>query len=271
MYYNLGIIGFPLHHTLSPALHTYFLSKSRINGGYNCFEVEEENISKIIHLFKSYNFRGFNITVPYKKKIFKFLDTVEEEAEIIDAVNTVVISQNGKLNGYNTDIYGFTKTLLLNNINLSGKSVTVLGSGGSTKTVLAALKKYNYKSLSIIARTPSKAEEICDRMSLRDCNISDISILNIANECDIMINTTSLGLNGDPFLNLNNIVCNEAAVDLQYNLGSTPFLKEFSTSSVKKVDGITMLIYQGLKAFELWTNSKIEININKITKRLGVI
>jgi shikimate dehydrogenase len=268
MYYNLGIIGFPLKHTLSPKLHNYFFYKTSLNGGYNAFEVEKYNIESLIKFFKKYHFRGFNITVPYKKEIFKYLDFVDDKAIEIDAVNTVLI-KNNLLYGYNTDAYGFHQTLNINNIDLSNKDIFILGSGDTTKTILSVIKQFNYKSITLFARDISKAEKIMDKFNLINCKLSHISFLNKSSDCDIIINTTSLGLKGEDFINLSNISCRQAAIDLQYNSNMTSFLKEFINSKINKIDGLPMLIYQGYKAFKIWTDSDFIFSIDEINKKIG--
>lgn len=270
LYTNLGLIGTPLSHSLSPTLHTYFLSSSGINGGYSCFDIKESEIIETIELFKKFNFKGFNITVPHKFNIFPYLDDVTHEAKTIGAVNTVLIDTHGKLKGYNTDIDGVIQTFAQHHIGLDGQSIFILGSGESTKTVVSAVKKVGNAQLTVLARNPFKAEEMCHKLEVFDCNIKEISALNNPNDCDIIINTTSLGLKGEPFLNLDHLNCGLAAIDLQYNPKGTSFLKAINQADIAKIDGMTMLIYQGLKAFELWTNTTLNIDRNEIMKRLGV-
>ncbi len=270
MYVNLGIIGNPLNHSLSPRLHSYFLSKANLNGGYVCFEIEEDEILSIFDILKKYNFTGLNVTVPYKEKVLKYLDVVTGDANEIGSVNTIKIEKSGKLLGFNTDSFGFNEMMIRNGVNPENQTVMVLGSGGSALTVLHTLKNYNYKKIILLARNLKKAEEILNKLQINNIEIFNFEFLNKRRECDIIINTISLGLKGENFLDMSKVYCNNAAIDLQYKPYTTPFLMEFKNTRIKKINGLEMLILQGYKAFQIWTDANIQVQTDKIFKFLGV-
>ncbi len=269
MYLNLGIIGHPLEHTLSPRLHSYFMNETYINGGYVCFDTDENEIGELFKCLKRYNFKGINVTVPYKEKIFDFVDNVSKEAQEIGAINTIKFSEDGQTTGYNTDTYGFDEMMKLNEVNPDNRNIIVMGSGGSALTVLYTLKKYNYKKIFLLARNIEKAEKIVNKLNLSKIEIFNYNFLNKSQECDIIINTISLGLKGERFFKMSNVYCNDAIIDLQYKPNVTPFIEEYKNTSVKKINGIGMLILQGYKAFQIWTDKNIHLNFNKIVKLLG--
>jgi shikimate dehydrogenase len=243
---------------------------TNINGGYVCFDVFENDIRELLEFLKKYNFRGINVTVPYKEKIIKFLDELSDEAKLIGAVNTILFKSNGTIAGFNTDSYGFDKMMARNNVNPNGKKIMVLGSGGSTLTVLYTLKKYDYKNINLIARNTRKAEQLVYKLDLKNINIFDLEILNKNQEYDIIINTISLGLKGERFLNMSKVYCNNSIIDLQYKPKVTSFIKEFEYTKIKKINGLEMLIFQGYKAFQIWTDKKIQLNVNDVCKFIGV-
>lgn len=255
MYINAGLIGFPLSHSLSPTLHSYFFHLSGVNGGYCCFQTPTvSRICQTIEMFKRYKFVGFNITVPYKTDIMSHCHEIDDGAVCAGAVNTVKISGE-KISGYNTDIYGFSKLLETSGLTVVGKNVLLLGAGGAAKAVTAYMKENRPSHLTILNRTRGNAEQLAES---RDFDVSiedDFKSVN-GRDYDLVINSTSVGLGGETFpdLALNRA---SAAVDLQYGASETPFLKSMKMVE-KKIDGFAMLVYQAAKAFEIWTG--IEIN-----------
>ena len=271
MYINLGIIGTPLEHSLSPRLHNYFFYCSNLNGGYTCFDVKKESsIIDILEIFKRYNFIGFNVTVPYKELLFDNVDVVDSVANGTKSINTVCIKE-GKLSGYNTDVYGFESMLQHNNICPDAKDILLIGAGGSAKSVLHCLSKYHFRSLTIVNKTLSRAKLLLMSLQLDIFNnilIKDMAFLNMKNSFDIVINATSLGLGGENFIDLKNISCTYAAIDLQYKRDLTPFLQQFRGRCYILLNGIEMLVYQGLTAFNIWTGQDLEIDVKIISDKL---
>lgn len=252
MYINLGLIGHPLSHTFSPVIHNYFIYKTGICGGYTCYNVSQENLPDLVEYFKKYDFKGINVTVPYKTEIMKYCDKLEFSSEEAGAVNTLLFD-NGKITGYNTDIFGFKKMLESSNITTKGKRVLLLGAGGASRAVIPFVRESKPDRFVICNRTKSKAEEI----SIQYGNGAEIcSFDEIVNEeYDIVINSTSIGLKGEPFLDLK-IKCKEAAVDMIYRPYETSFLSCFS--GVKKVNGLSMLVWQAAGSFKIWTGVNVE-------------
>lgn len=255
MYLNLGLIGNPLHHTLSPLIHNYFLYHTGICGGYTCYDIKDGNLKEIVEFFKKYEFRGVNVTVPYKTEIMKFCDKIDKSGEEIGAVNTLLFD-NGEITGYNTDIFGFKKMLEISGIDSSNKSVLLLGAGGASRSVIPYLREHKPSKLAIANRTVEKAENLLKLYGGvgEAVSLSDIK----GSEFDIVINSTSIGVKGEDFIDLS-IKCNYSAVDMIYRPYETPFLSQFN--DVKKVNGLLMLIWQALGSFEIWTGKTLEPDI----------
>ncbi|MGA1862654.1 shikimate dehydrogenase [Deferribacter thermophilus] len=262
--YNFCLIGNPVVHSLSPKIHNYFIFKTKLNAGYVAFQVNEGYFTEFISFLKE-NVNGFNVTLPYKEKIFNYLDDLDKDAKEIKAVNCVLI-RNGKMIGYNTDYYGIMKTFEDYNVDIAGKDIVVLGCGGAAKPLLKFLKNGRYRSLKIFNRTVEKAEKVIDDFCLNNVEVNSLLDLQNLRVCDIMINTTSIGLETGEFVDLN-VNVKEFAFDMQYNLKElTPFLKK--VKGCKKSDGLNMLIYQAKKSFDIWTNTCYNFDINDIKKHL---
>lgn len=265
MYHNTGLIGHPLNHSISPLIHNYFYHKSRINGGYCCFDIHKNEIEQIIHIMKKFHFKGFNITLPYKTDIIDFLDEIDLQASKINAVNTVKI-KDGKLIGYNTDLVGIEKTFEDFNIKIYKKKILILGSGGAAKPLFYFLKDKDV-DVDIVNRTVKNTETVLEQLSISSFKSFDLLFLQKNNYYDIIINTTSVGVDKKGFFDMSNIDCGEFVFDFQYSVGGdTPFLDIYKEKVPRYTDGLLMLIYQGLKAFELFNDTELAININELKK-----
>jgi len=270
MYCNIGLIGHPVEHSLSPTLHTDFLYNSGVNGGYCCFDVPSaDKLGETFEILKKFNFSGVNVTVPYKADVIPHMDELSEEAESVGAVNTINFN-NGVTKGFNTDIYGFLKTLELARVDLTDKKILMLGCGGAATAVLYALNNADYRTLDIVNRNQEKCKNSLSLQKISNYTLYDYNYMKQKNKYDVIINTTSIGLKGEPFVDMSNIECCEAAVDLQYSKTETSFLKCFNSDLCRKVDGFTMLVYQAAKAFEIWTGKIINPDEGALRVKGGV-
>jgi shikimate dehydrogenase len=249
-----GIFGYPVEHTLSPAMHNAAFKALGLDYCYVPFQVHPEHLRDAINAIRALNLCGVNVTVPHKEKILPLLDEIHEEASFIGAVNTIV-NRQGKLTGYNTDGKGFIKVLAESRISLADKNILIIGAGGASRAISYYLCQES-KTVQIYNRTRKRAHKLvkdlgrlCNNVSLRE-NISHI------NDFHMIINATPVGLkNEDPspfdtsLLKKNQIIC-----DLIYK--RTRLLKEASRKGCKVIDGSGMLLWQGMLAFELWTGKK---------------
>lgn len=230
------VTGRSLPHTMSPDIYI----RLGLNYGVKEFATEEEFIAWV----QEGDYDGFNVTIPYKQTIIPCIDVISPEAEEIGAVNTVV-KKDGKLYGYNTDCYGLARSLIERGIELKDKNVAILGTGGTSKCAYYVCKKAGAKSINVCSRKGgySYADLYAD------------------NTADVIINTTPVGM----FPNINDQVVElkklsnvKAVYDVVYNPLTTSLIEEAKSLGLKCGNGLNMLIWQGIKAYELYTDSIVE-------------
>ena len=259
------VIGNPIGHSLSPAIHNYWIKKyGLIDCTYQKKKVEEKDLENIIKEIKNDEITGINVTVPFKKKIIPFLDELSPDSKKLQSVNTIK-KVNDKICGYNTDWMGFLDTIekIYSDKNgiesvLKNKKIFVLGAGGATSAILYSLLKYN-REIFITNRTKEKANQ----MKTQYPQIKVLDWGEKPKNCDLVINTTTVGLNADEKINLNfNDYKNKEILfyDLIYNPKETNFLREARLRGNKTMNGQMMLINQAKHSFNLWTEIDPEID-----------
>ena len=250
------VIGNPISHSLSPKLHNFWLKQNNIDATYDKIKLEEDGIKEFIQDIKKKKIAGCNVTVPFKKKVIPFLDTLSFEAEKTQSVNTIVF-EKGNLIGHNTDIVGFDKAIKALNFNLKNKRILILGAGGVVPSIIFALKEMDVLEITISNRTKQKAENL--KTLFKDLNVLEWGNLS---EFDVVINATSLGLNNEKInLNFSNSGKNKLFYDVIYNPTETNFLKVGKDLGNKTENGGAMFIYQASEAFKLWHGIEPEVNI----------
>ena len=253
------VIGNPIGHSLSPKLHNFWLKQNNIDATYDKIKLEEDGIKEFIQDIKKQKIAGCNVTVPFKKKVIPFLDTLSFEAEKTQSVNTIVF-EKGNLIGHNTDIVGFDKAIKALNFNMKDKKILILGAGGVVPSLIVALKKMDVLEITISNRTKKKAENL--KILFKNLNVLEWGNLS---EFDVVINATSLGLNNEKInLNFSGIGKKKLFYDVIYNPAETIFLKEAKVLGNKTENGETMFIYQALEAFKLWHGIEPEVNFETL-------
>ncbi len=251
-----GLFGYPVEHSLSPTMHNAAFEYLNLDYCYVTFLVHPDMLKNAIAAIKALNLRGVNVTVPHKENAIQFLDEVSEEASFIGAVNTIR-NDEGKLTGYNTDGRGFIKSLSEAGTDIKDKRILIIGAGGASR----AIGYYLCKEASIVHLydiDDKKADLLKQHLNELKGNVSLADIKSIKNKdffsgVDIIINATPLGLRADDpmpidrsLIDKNHIVC-----DLIYK--ETQLLREAALIGCKTVDGLGMLLWQGVFAFEIWT------------------
>ena len=250
------VIGNPIEHSLSPNLHNYWIKKNSINAIYEKQKLNENELKSLILKKKKKKLHGINVTVPFKKKIIPFLDTLSLEAEKTQSVNTIYL-ENNKIIGHNTDINGFELSIKKLKYNIFDKRVLILGAGGVVPSIIFALNKMKVSEIKISNRTKNKAEKLKDIFkNLKVFDWGDIP------KFDMIINATSVGLNKDDKINLNfsKVGHNKFFYDVIYNPSETNFLKIGKKLGNKTENGKLMFIYQAFAAFKIWHEVKPKIN-----------
>jgi shikimate dehydrogenase len=254
------IFGNPVTHSKSPIMHNTFFKDNKINAVYLAFKIDD--IKTGIKIVKELGIKGVSITIPFKEKVIKFLDNIDPEAKKIGAVNTVV-NENGTLKGYNTDWSGGIAPL--KRCGIKNKKVGIIGAGGAARAIAYGIKKQG-GNLTIINRSIKNGKNLA---SMYDSNF--LSINEIKNNFDIIINTTPIGMIPDiektPFekKHLNN---NMIVMDIVYNPVETQLIKDAKKIGCRTIDGLSMFINQGMQQFKLWTGIQpsIELIKNSIIK-----
>lgn len=276
-----AVIGHPLAHTLSPAMHSAALARTKIDGVYIPFEIPPKRFKTILQDIRILPFSGFNVTVPYKEKIIPFLDTVSEEARCVGAVNTVRCGK--KMTGFNTDVYGFL-TALKNDLSFEprGKRVLIVGAGGAARACVYGLAKQKARAICIADQDMKKAralkrhfETFFKDVELSVCRAEPENYTVLLGEVDLLVNATPVGLKKtDPSpVPARCFSPKKVAVyDLVYNPACTRLITIARAKRCKAANGSGMLLYQGARAFEIWTRAKAPVAVMKkaLCKNLGV-
>ena len=247
-----GLFGYPVEHTLSPAMHNAAFSHLGMDYCYLPFLVHPDSLGKAVDSVRALNLAGVNVTVPHKEKVIPLLDEVSEEASFIGAVNTIV-PREGVLTGYNTDGRGFMRSLGENGIAVSGRKVLVVGAGGASRAIGYYLSE-TAQHLAIYDVDTAKLSRLVSDLSQIRKNVAAIGVLKGLGEFDVIVNATPLGLKkGDPSpVDTSALSSGQTVCDLIYKM--TPLLESAAAKGCRTMDGLGMLLWQGILAFELWTS-----------------
>jgi len=255
----LGVMGDPIAHSKSPAMHNAALQAAGVHGMYMPLHVQPDQLEAAIRGIVALGYRGVNVTIPHKEQVMQYLDVIDDSARLIGAVNTIV-NENGKLTGYNTDGIGYVRSLKEEAVpQLEGKRIAVLGAGGAARGVIYALALEKPEQISILNRTADRALTLAT--DLRSHGLGDISgngmqdAQAVLATADIVINTTAAGMHphvDDVPVDPAWIREGAAVSDLIYNPLETRLLRESRLRGCTVHGGLGMFVYQGAVAFEHW-------------------
>jgi shikimate dehydrogenase len=250
-----GVVGHPVKHSRSPIIHGYWLEQFGINGRYDRYDVKPEDFSHFVKTLSEQGLQGVNVTIPHKEAAFLALDEATERARRLKAANTLWF-ENGKLWGDNTDSIGFLANLDQGHPgwDINAKSALILGAGGAARAIIAGLQERNIEKITIVNRTRERAEELA-LMSGGQVAIAEWSKLSFQLEgADLVVNTTSLGMSGQPDLDLSldPLGKNALVTDIVYVPLETNLLKQARLRGNPVVDGLGMLLHQAVPGFEHW-------------------
>ncbi|MBQ2053354.1 MAG: AAA family ATPase [Eubacterium sp.] len=262
----LGVIGDPIEHTLSPVIHNTLCELTGVNAAYLPIHVEnaetdgESNIASAVKGLYASGVKGLNVTVPYKQEVMKSLVEVDSLAAEIGAVNTLVPSKTGKgYKGYNTDMPGLRRALESKGVILEGKKAVIIGAGGAARAVCVMLEKAGVEKIYLLNRTKEKAEKIASEIScITPLGLSEYKDIPV--DKYIFFQCTSFGLKDTDGLVIDDddfYKMAEYGYDLIYNPAVTPFIAKLDSLGVRSDNGLSMLLYQGIIAFEYWFDTKI--------------
>ncbi len=249
------VIGWPIKHSRSPMIHGFWLRQHAIEGAYVKCAVEPDTLADFLGNLERDGFSGCNVTVPHKEAAFKLADVVDDAASAVQAANTLWLA-NGKLHASNTDIFGFMTHLEQSapGWNERGRPVALLGAGGAARAILYGLNQAGVKEIRLFNRTKSRAED------LKNFYDHGVSVVDWSErhegleDCGLVVNTTTLGMDGSPplDLSLNKLPEDSVVADIVYSPLETPLLAAARQKGRRVVDGLGMLLHQAVPGFERW-------------------
>lgn len=263
----LGVVGYPIGHSLSPLMHGFLLETMQLNGRFESFEIPPQQFEQKISALKAEGVRGFSVTIPFKEQIVPLLDELDERAQLAGAVNGVLHKKN-RLIGFNTDGIGFERALAFHRIEASKKSALILGAGGAARAVALSLIRGGIRKIYLANRTTARALELVEHLSSASgffnfitINLQPAEILKLLESVELVINATPIGMWPDsetaPF-EFPQTDANAIAIDLIYNPLPTRFLRTAIAAGLPVLDGLDMLIFQGIAAMQIWSGRKID-------------
>ncbi|TET26402.1 MAG: shikimate dehydrogenase [Dehalococcoidia bacterium] len=274
-----GVIGDPIEHTMSPAIHNAAFNKLGLDYVYLPFQVKKEELGRAIEGMRGLNIKGLSVTIPHKVAVIILLDELDHNAERIGAINTIT-NDNGVLKGYNTDAGGFRQALLEKGVTPEGKNIVILGAGGVSRTISFTLAEEGAR-LVILNRLLELdwAKELASRLSLifnREFPALELVEGNLAKaieRADILVNATSVGMSpnvNETLVPARLLKPGLVVFDVVYNPIKTMLLKEAEAAGAEIISGVDMLVWQGALAFKMWTGveAPLELMREELIKRL---
>ncbi|MDH3277952.1 MAG: shikimate dehydrogenase [Nitrosopumilus sp.] len=266
---TFAVIGDPIDHSLSPNIHSAAFRELNLENSYIAYKIPKGELKEGIEALKKIKIDGFNVTIPHKIEMMKYLDKMDETCSIIGAVNTVT-NNEGILKGYNTDMDGFLDPFKKKEIQIKDKKILLLGAGGAARAIVTGFAKEKARHLTIANRTLENANSLAqfaNKIGL-DANATTLEKveINLA-DFDIIVNATSIGLKNELSpISLETIKPESVVYDIIYMPMNTDFIKKAKEKGAKIIYGYEMLLGQAVRAFEIWNG--IEAPYNAMKKAL---
>ena len=272
--YKLGIIGYPLGHSISAVIQKAGFESLGLDGSYDVLETPPEELIPRIKYLKTNGYNGFNVTIPLKVPMSLFLDDIDDYANIAGCVNTVKVLDDKSFLGYNTDIYGFKKAIPTD-INLQGKRASILGTGGASRAAVVGLVEKGVKYIDFYTRNIINSRQTLDYVRAKfpeiEFNVYQIQNIRSLEDSAIIVNATPIGMRGymaDQMpletKDLDKLNPNAIVYDIVYNPIKTILIKEAEKRGLRTIVGLDMLIYQAQRAIEIWTGRVPDFNVMKL-------
>lgn len=265
-----GFFASPAKHSLSPTLHTSSFEAAGINAVYLAFDIAPDKLKDAITSIRTFNMMGVNLSMPHKVNALCYMDELSESAQLIGAINTIVHT-NDKLIGHNTDGFGFMESLRVNNLPIKNQTMTILGAGGAATAILVQAALDGFSTIHVFSRRGKRYDEMEKKIDkLSDSVSCKITLTNLYHtdalkeaitRSHILVNSTSVGMiNDESLIEDESLLRKDLVVyDVIYNPRKTKLLKQAEKKGCQTINGLDMLLYQGAKAFNLWTNHDMPI------------
>ena len=273
---KLGIIGYPLGHSLSKVMHEAVMKELGIAASYDIMETNPEDLIQKVKDIKREGYLGFNVTIPFKVPMTMMIDDFDDVANIAGCVNTVKVMPDKSLKGFNTDVYGFSEAISYEQKSfIRGKKGAIIGTGGAARAAAIGLCQAGVKYIDFYTRNIVNASNMVNFLRSQfggvEFNLKQVQSMSDLSDVAILVNASPIGMRGKAMdltpveLPILKTMTNSAIVyDIVYNPRKTILLKDAQSLGLEIIDGCEMLIYQGARAFELWTGQKPSISVMKI-------
>ena len=263
-----AVIGDPIDHSLSPNIHNAAFRHLELDHSYIAYKISAGELAAGIDSLKKIKIAGFNVTIPHKIEIMKFLDDMDTTSKVIGAVNTVS-NENGKLKGYNTDMIGFLDPIKKKNLAIKDSQVLLLGAGGAARAILTAMIKEKASKITIVNRTQENANKLADFAKKIGGNADAVSIQKaneLVGDYKFIINSTSIGMKNEPSpISTRNISKNSVVYDIVYQPINTDLIKKSKENGATIIYGYQMLLSQAACSFEIWHKMEAPYDVMKKT------
>ena len=261
-----AVIGDPIDHSLSPNIHNAAFRHSKLDHTYIAYKIPAGELAAGIDALKAIKIAGFNVTIPHKIEMMKFLDEMDTTCKVIGAVNTV-LNENGKLKGYNTDMIGFLDPIKKKNLTIKNSQVLLLGAGGAARAIITAMIKEKASKISIVNRTQENANKLADFAKKIGGNVDTISIQEankLITDYKFIINSTSIGMRNEPSpISTENISKDSIVYDIVYQPINTDLIKKSKENGATIIYGYEMLLSQAACSFEIWHKMEAPYDVMK--------
>ncbi|WP_445809090.1 shikimate dehydrogenase [Yoonia sp.] len=259
-----GVIGNPISHSLSPKLHGHWLRRYGIDGSYDALQVTEDSLERTLRSLPAQGYVGVNVTLPHKVAVLQIADQLTDRATLIGAANTLTFKDDGRIFADNTDGYGFLENLRQGAPGWDAKSgpAVVFGAGGAARAVIVSLIEAGVPEIILTNRTRPKAESLRADFGARIRIVDWVQAGSVLSDAATVVNTTSLGMKGGQEFRvpLDGLRSGTVVSDIVYTPLRTKFLDVAAEKGCVTVDGLGMLLHQGVPGFERWFGKRPEVD-----------
>jgi shikimate dehydrogenase len=255
-----AVIGWPVSHSLSPRLHGYWLKHYGLAGSYTALPVEPHQLEQALNQLQGNGYGGVNLTVPHKEVAMSMIDACDSVAKRVGAINTVQVQSSGRLEGYNTDVFGFTQNLHSAGFDMKERPAVIIGAGGAARAAVIALQDMHIPDIRILNRTRSRADDLATQLGSR-ISVYDWNDTTAFDDIGLLVNATALGLKGQPELaiDLSRLPPDATVTDMVYVPLMTGLLQQARRRGHPVIDGLGMLLHQARPAFALFFGQDPEV------------
>ena len=268
-----GVVGWPVGHSLSPALHGYWIEQMKIDAAYVPLPVQQNDLAAVVTALPKMGFRGANVTLPHKEAVLQLAETVDETARACGAANTLIV-RDGRIHALNTDVTGFIASLDAEGVrNLSDRRVVVLGAGGAARAIIHGLLSQGVRAVVVAHRTRWKADALAAFFGPRVVPAAWEDIARHLANCGLLVNTTKLGMVGEAVvkIGLDPLSRDAVVADIVYTPLETQLLRDARQRGLKTVDGLGMLLHQAVPGFEAWFGMKPSVSADLRAHLVGIL